>query len=183
MKVIERFLTVQGEDFPTAGRILLPIEGGRPTQRLNGVPAVGEPEFRALIAAVFDEAKVLCARYRPRSEAKGLKKSPMTGKFVVEAKTIAAIADFDQAAGVVQPLVRPGVVVALEARFRVGGEQRVGPESVLDVGRDQLLVLLLVMHSQFDAAMYLRGCTRGQQLHYAVFDVTPVLLNLLQRGT
>ena len=106
----------------------------------------------------------------------------MAREFVIEAELIAAIADFNHAAGVVQPLVRLSVAALRDARFSVDRLQGIGPESVLDVGRDQLLMLLFVMHSQFDAVVYLRGCTCGQQLRDTVFNVTAIGLNLLQRG-
>ena len=51
---------------------------------------------------------------------------------------------------------------------------------MLDVGRDQLLVLLFVMHSQFDAVAYLHGCTRGQQLRDTVLNVPAVGLDLVE---
>ena len=103
----------------------------------------------------------------------------MAGEFVIKAESIAAIADFNQSASVVQPSMRLRVVAALEARFRINRLQGIGPESVLDVGRDQLLMLLFVMHSQFDAVVYLRGCTCGQQLRDTVFNVPAISLNLL----
>jgi len=64
--------------------------------------------------------------------------------------------DFGEAAGEVDPFEqgRYGFWLLLHPRIEVRGMQRIGKESVLDVCGDELLVLLLVLEAECDAA----GC-------------------------
>ncbi len=103
---------------------------------------------------------------------------------VVERERVAVVPDasdagrpFDEARGRRR---RP----PLERRGRaIRGSQRILPEVMLQVGQQQLLVLLLVMQSELDE-VELRGGepARGQPPHDAVVDDASVVEHLVEPG-
>src|SRR5580698_2913811 len=81
----ERQVTAKGEDGPVcAGCVagLVPVEGRAPAIGLDGVPAGGEPELWATVAAVGDEGGEFGAGDEAVGERVRLKPDAMAGKLV-----------------------------------------------------------------------------------------------------
>jgi hypothetical protein len=127
---------------------------------LHGLPAGGEPELRALVAAVGDEFGEFGAGNQARGELEWLQPDAVTRALIVEAEAFALIlADLDEAAGVVEEAQGRGVGWGNSIAFKVRGLERVGIEGVLDVGEEQLLVLFFVVQAEFDASPSRRRST------------------------
>ena len=76
----------------------------------------------------------------------GLQKDAVARQFVVEGKARACMANLHQAALERLPVAgRSRLAVCHRRGISVGGPQRVAPQQMLDVGQQQLLVLLLVL--------------------------------------
>ena len=104
----------------------------------------------------------------------------MPWALVVEGEAVTRMADFVQAALMLDPLEAPKRRrVRPRAWAPVGRPQRVLRERVLDVGEDQLLVLLLVVDAQLEQAPGLRiHAIRGERLEYGFVDVRAVRADL-----
>src|SRR5882757_3488028 len=107
----------------------------------------------------------------------------MTRQLVVKGESIAGKSDVEQAALVFNPLR-----FCSRRRMKVHGivavrrAKRVGPEGMLDVVGQQLLVLLFVMQTKYDAAGYFLGWIGGQQALDSFLYMTSVLEDGLDGG-
>src|ERR1051325_4409239 len=72
---------------------LFPVERCVPTALVDGGPTEREPEFRALVAAVLHERQILLVGNESGGEGKGMKENSVAGRFVIETKAWAAMAD------------------------------------------------------------------------------------------
>ena len=125
----------------------------------EGGPAFGEPELGAGVAVVVHEGEVFGAGDQAGGEGEWGEVDGVAGGFVVEGEVIRG-----RRGRVEKPIwVRPGAKatqsrggamasVAEVGGRKVGGVEGVGEESVLDVGGDEFLVLLLVVEAEDDAA-------------------------------
>ena len=168
---------VQRELGPGAAA-LLPVERRRPAVLLHRGPAVRQPQVRTAVAAVLDEAEVLAGGHRLSCEEERLEVHAMSRPLVVEREAVPGEADLDQAARMRHPgrrlrSLRSSVPERIDdgglnsfrnesSGRRVRGTQRVRPQRVLDVGEDQLLVLLLVLEAQLDAVEGVAAVRRRQ---------------------
>src|SRR6202012_6121193 len=121
-----------------------------PLLRIHCVPSFGEPELRASVGAVFHEGEILRAGDGTRREREGLQEESVARRFVVVCEAFAGVTDLGESAGEVEPAQRRGAPLEFAA-FCVRGMEWIGPEGMLDVVAEQLLVLLLVMDAQLDA--------------------------------
>jgi hypothetical protein len=90
-------------------------------------------------------------RHRPRREGERLEEDAMTRQLVVEREPVARVAERLQAAGIADPV---GATRAHRREGPSGAIHRLGRiarEQVLEVGEDELLVLLLVVEAELDA--------------------------------
>src|SRR4029079_504830 len=144
----------QGEIGPALGTEV-PVERRGPSVSLHRGPAVREPELGTAIAAVFDEAEIVAGGDGAPAQVVGLEEDAMARTLVVEREAGSVVTDLHETAGMGRPfqgrdLGRGRRRGGPEAR-PIRGPQRVRPQRVLDVGEDELLVLLLVLQSQLDA--------------------------------
>ena len=132
----------------------------QPCSRIGG-PALGEPEFGAGVAVVVHEGEVLGAGDGAGGEGEGREVDRVAWSLVVEAEFVRRVgvgigreADLGEAGVEGDPVEGRGDVVGVGCGrgFAVGRVERVGEEGVLDVGGDELLVLLLVLEAEGDAA-------------------------------
>ncbi len=173
-----------GELYPL-GAGFFPVERRFPAVSLHGFPAVREPELRAGIARVFHECQILAAGRQAHGKAERAQKNFVPRPFIVKVKRFAFRADLIEA-------FRIKLLLLLRRAFSrpcsdcrlVHRMQRVAPESMLDIGNDQLLVLLLMV--QPEDHKFLRFCgdrTGLQQLEHLLVDVSAILADFLQAGT
>ena len=146
---VQRTQSGKCEDAPVAVTIAVPVERGLPTLPLAGGPAVGQPKFWPPIAAVFHESEEFAVGDRPAGQSVGLQPDPMARTLAVEGEVLAALADFDETAGLFDPVPCACPAGVPRARRLIGGFQGVAGQDVLDVGQQQLLVLLFVMAAEF----------------------------------
>ena len=160
-EVFERQESVEGVEAPAGFCcvVVLPVEGSVPGFGAHGGPAFGEPELGTVVAVLVDEGEVFGAGDGARGQAKGLDVDGVTRRLVVEDEGggrgwVRGDADLDEAGVEVDPFDgrSDGFVLPLGGGFEVGGVERVGEEGVLDVGGDELLMLLLVLEAEGDAA-------------------------------
>ena len=177
---IERLHPVEREDAPVAVA-RLPIDRRTPPTTLHGVPAVGHPQLRALVAAVADELEPLALGDEARRDRIRLQQHVVTGTLVVEGELVAGVADAHDAARVLGPSRdRRGAVGdrRLERELAVRRAERVARQDVLDVGEQQLLVLLLVVEAERDKEGDLVGGASVEQALHSDVDVLPVVGDL-----
>jgi hypothetical protein len=160
-----------------------PVERRSPAALAGRGPTVREPELRLLVAARLDELEVLAIGDEPRGELEGVDVDAMARALVVESERVALVAD---PADPLVPAV-PGGRLGLRGRslgeLPIDGRERISGEEVLDVGQDQLLVLLLVVQPELDqTAKLLRDPPLAQRSHAAI-HVVPVLEDLAQSGS
>ena len=141
----------------------MPVEGSLPAFGALGGPALGEPELGAGVAVVVDESEVLSACGKAVGEGERAEEDGVAGGFVVEGEGVGrggvgGDADFDEAGSGWgedgpgrgrQALPCPA---ALSVGVEIGGVEGIGEEGVLDVGGDELLMLLLVLEAEGHAA-------------------------------
>jgi hypothetical protein len=104
----------------------------------------------------------------------------MARRFVVERKAFRVVADLDQA-------VTAGDEAQGHRRTRidcrrrvVGRPQRIAPERMLDVGQQQLLVLLFVLQAQLHQRRQFGIRRACQSLAHGIIDVAPIGEHLVQ---
>src|SRR5690606_1827091 len=128
----------------------LPVERRLGSFRLEPLPAVGEPGLRPPVAPVLDEREELPAGDGAAAEQEGAQEERVPRSLVVEGEAVGARADLDDAS-----LVRdPGPAAGRAARGRGLGDaarsEHVARERELEVGEEQLLVLLLVLEAELE---------------------------------
>ncbi len=128
----------------------LPVERRLPAARLHQVPPGGKPELRPLVAAILDEADEVPVRHRVRGDLERLQPHAMARHLVVEPEAAAIMADVVKPAGEGDParLARPDR--SQGPLLLVRRPERVARQQVLEVGEDELLVLLLVLQAQLE---------------------------------
>ena len=102
---VDRPQTRQRELQPAIGivGIARPVEGGLPVLGVHDGPAVGEPELGPAVAVVLHEGEPLAAGHRPVGQPEGSQVHRVHRELVVEAEPLAAMADLDGAAVVLEP--------------------------------------------------------------------------------
>src|ERR1700730_10072457 len=106
----------------------------------------------------------------------------MTRQLVVKGKSFAGKSYVEEAALVFNPFRFCGRgCVEVNGTGGVRGTKRVGPERVLAIVGQQLLVLLFVMKAKNDAAGYFLRRIGGQQALYSFLNVAAVLEDGLDR--
>src|ERR1700676_179251 len=127
----------------------LPIEGRIPTIRANRIPPIGKPEFRPVVTVIGHELHVLRVGHGTRSDLKRPQQDFMPRTLVVECETLTGVTN-----GVNPSLkLNPGQLRSDAPGMRLPrgfGRERPRPQRVLDVSNDQLLMLLLMIQSQFN---------------------------------
>src|SRR5262249_1612252 len=83
---------------------LLPVERGLPALTLHGVPAVGQPVPKIVIATVVYKGEIFSVGDQTILEHKVLDKSAMDGSLIIEAKLLCVVPDVIRPPGEQQPL-------------------------------------------------------------------------------
>jgi hypothetical protein len=118
------------------------------------MPALAEPQLRAAVAAVVDERKVLAVGDEASCKLKRVNEGVVNGTFVVEVEQRRVATDSNDTACVIGPPHRGNRsgILRLGSLVGIGRVERVARQQMLDVREEQLLVLLLVMKADLDAA-------------------------------
>jgi hypothetical protein len=168
-------------EHPPAAIGVRPVERRRPSLVLHNRPSVGQPELGPAISAVLDEGKIFATGDKAGCQTVGLQEDQVARPLVVECEVVLRMTDGNDASGETNPvqgLRRAGGGVHCGC---IVGQLRIARKCVLDVGEDQLLVLLLVMKPQLRHILELRTrrSLRGlEQAHDGVVDISPVGENL-----
>jgi hypothetical protein len=117
------------------------------------------------------------------AERIGAKEDGVARALVVEREALAAVPDGDEAAVEPHPVVRDACHRREPPSGLVHRLQRIARQHVLDVGEHQLLVLLLVLQTEFDQRIDLGVVRRVQQGRHTVVHGTPIRHHLGQRRT
>ncbi len=166
-----------------AAGTLLPVERRPPPLALDRPPPVGEPQLRPRVAAVAHEGQVLAAGHRAAGDRERVEEATVAGPLVVERERRALVTNPDDA-----PLERLKRERGRRCRRRgdrrrsaIAGLQRVRSEGVLDVGEQQLLVLLFVVQAEGDRRRDVgRDCARFQQPANRLVDVAAIGVHLVE---
>ena len=164
----------------------LPVQGRRPAVLLHGRPPVREPQLRPAVAAVLDEPEVVGGGNGMAGQRERLEPHAVARPLVVEREARSAVADLHQAAVMADPARgRGGGSTRVRGTVQVDRAHGVRPQRVLDVGEDQLLVLLLVMQAQLRPVQGVRVSVGrpGQEDVHALVDRVAVGAYLLQART
>ena len=130
----------------------------------------------SLVATVGHEVQPLAVGHQAVGDPVGLQPLPVSRQLVVEAETVARVADLDQPAFDVDP----PEVVGLAHLARATGVHRlqgIAGQHVLDVHEEQLLVLLLVVEAELERGReLLEGATveGGHEVAHPVVDLPAV---------
>ncbi len=109
----------------------------------------------------------------------------MARRLVVVRESLAGVADLVHPFGDVDPFQRRRGGRGGRERVAVRGPQGIGPEDVLDVREQQLLVLLLVVQAERDEAMrrvLQVAADAAEESRHRRVDLIAVVEHLLQRG-
>ena len=163
-------------EFLPASLLLAPVQRVGDLLAAAPVPALGQPVRGVGITTIGHEGQVLGIRHRPRCQRIGLQKDAVARQFVVEGKARACMACLHQAALERLPVAgRSRLAVCHRRGISVGGPQRVAPQQMLDVGQQQLLVLLLVLQPQLQQTPDgLRQAILLQQAEHARINIGAV---------
>ena len=159
-----------------------PVQRRPPRRGPRLLPAGRQPVLRARVAAVLHELEVLGVGGEARGQQEGLEKYPMPRRLIVESERAARVADLAGPFRERSPGERRRGVSFRAARRPVRRMERIAREDVLDVGEDQLLVLLLVVEAELDDGEQLRIGAGGQQSFHAEVDVAAITEHLLKPG-
>jgi len=162
----------------------LPVQGLLQPLGSAPVPAFGQPVGRIAVATIVHKDGKLGIGDEARSQRIGLQIHPVAGALVVKRKAIARMANLAKPAGQHMP-------DQWLCGFRFGGHRlrrvvgrmhRIARQQVLDVGQQQLLVLLLVLQAQLHQRAQRRVVgQRGQQAQHACIHIRPIGQHLGQR--
>lgn len=130
-----------------------PVAGVAQLLGLAPVPALGQPPLRLAVAAIQHKAQKLAIAHRPRCNLCGLHIDTVHGHLIVKGEIATAVA-YAVDAGLHRPpcevcMGRPGVRLGQRVRC-ISRPKRVAGKQMLDVGEQQLLMLLLVLQTQCD---------------------------------
>ncbi len=165
-------------------RGLLPVQRRGPSTCLDDLPSVRQPELGPGVSAIFHEREILAASDQTRCQAEPRYKNLVARRFIVKAEAARRGADFMQTFRVGSRLLRDSRLPRGLRQVVIRGPQRAGPECMLDVGNDQLLVLLLVIASQLNQPQrFLRHIAGAQHLQDVLIHVAAISHHFVQAGT
>ena len=151
------------------------------------VPTHRQPELGPRVAAVVDEGEEVAVRRGSRRDLERRRRrrggAASRCRSRTAPSTAARVAELDQAAFVSRTSAAPAVAPAPSASAsRTPARGRIERQRVLDVGQEQLLVLLLVLQAEADESLDLgvAGARCQQRLHSLV-DVGAVAQHVGQR--
>ena len=133
--------------------VVPPVERRGDAFAPDPVPAVGQPQRRGAIAAVGDEPVPFAVGHQVPGQRERFEQHAVRRALVVESEALALVADHDDAAGMLVPLGCGAVLMRRSRRRRRlphRRSERVLEQRVLDVGQQQLLMLLLVRDAELD---------------------------------
>ena len=166
---------------------LLPIPGGLPVVRLYRRPAVGEPNERLAIAAGFHEGEPFAVGHAAIGQTEGIEQHLVPRPLVVVREAGAVVADGANAAFETDVLGGGDRLNRLELGngIAIGRPQRLGSEQAENVGKQQLLMLLLVIDAELDQDRQRIGPlideAAREELRQRLIDVGAIRAHLLRR--
>jgi hypothetical protein len=191
-EVFEGLEAVEGVDAPAGFGVVvaLPVERRLPAFGAHGGPAFGEPELGAVVTVLVDEGEVLSTGYGTVCELEGRDVNLVARGLVVEGEGVGggwieSEANLGEAWGEADPFDWGGDDgLGLEGTRggKIAGVERVGEESVLDVGGDEFLVLLLVFEAEDDALDGVAFYCFLQEAGHAGVDVPAIGEDGFERG-
>ena len=158
---------------------------------LDPVPAHRQPQFGTLVAAVGNERHEVAVAHRPVTDLEGRDKARVPGCFVVKGKVTVQrrqVAVLHQPTGMGQPAQCLHWAARRKGLQFVGRPRRVERQRMLDVGEQQLLVLLLVLQAQLEQGAQggLLVCgqplRRADQCQHACINLPAVAQHFSQCG-
>ena len=183
--VVDGLRAVQSEACVTA---LQPVQRRAPLAGLHPVPAERQPQFGTPVAAVGDEGAHVAAADRPRGQLEIAQQQIVARRLVVEMELAVAadvVAQRDDAGRHAEPLQRRRLRRRPSRRRwqrRIGRPRGVAGQRMLDVGEQQLLVLLLVVHPEPQQRVeFGTGGTAGDQHRHALVDLPAPSAHVIQR--
>jgi len=163
---------------------LLPIQRRAPATARDPVPSHRQPQLGAQVRAIVDERKVFAISDRARRDLMGVEPHAVARRFVVEAVVavlIGRVAHLEHALVEGEPAKRLRLHRRDRPALRIRGVRRVERQHVLDVGEQQLLVLLFVMQAERDEVFQLALVRLRQQREHAFIDVRAIAFHRFQR--
>src|SRR2546430_8704380 len=141
-------------EMPPSVIMSCPVKRRLPALLIHGGPAERKPEFGPHVAVIFNESDVIAVGDRTRRQRKFRDERAMTRAFVIVRKSAAIVTDLDDGFVEIDEMVgtdRRAVRLRRARRSRPTIEywmERVLGEDMVDVGYEQLLMLLLVINSE-----------------------------------
>jgi hypothetical protein len=151
--------------------------------RTHSIEAERQPQLRTAITAVRDEIGELAMSDRPRRDLEWFDHDAVARCFVVERKAITGVTDCRDAAMVPMPRERPRPDGGQRPARAVYGLLRVVRQQMLDVGQDQLLMLLFVMDAERDEIARRGGDRADEEVVHRAVDVRAICEHGREIGT
>src|SRR5579859_3683487 len=150
---------------------------------LHRFPAVRKPQLRTRVPAVVYERKVFAASCQAYGEAERTQEYFVPRAFIVKVKRFAFSADLIKAFRIeLRLLLRCAVGRRRRGGGLIRGMERIAPESVLDIGDEQFLVLLLMVQAKRHQLLHLGSHGAGlKQLKHVLIDMGAIFADLFQR--
>ena len=178
--------TAEGDDLPISVTAV-PVEGRLPAVFADGLPAIGKPQQGVPVSTVVDEIQVLPASHQAVHQAVVGEPGLVPGPLVVPGKSLGRGSHLEHPA--FQPVKfqggrcgrLPGSIVIASP---IAGSQGIARQDVLDIGDQQLLMLLLVVQSQLHQLRELGKAPPVQIFNYPqqpFVDAGAVAIDLLHR--
>src|SRR5664280_67635 len=127
----------------------IPIKRGRPILFGNEVQSVRKPKFRSRITPVEHEFEILTVSHEARGKLVRLKKRPVPGQLVIKGESVTGMPDCTKTPLKRKPFKWWRVTGWLARHIVIRGQLRIRTKQVLDVSDNELLMLLLMLKTEF----------------------------------
>src|SRR5579884_3011129 len=165
----------------------LPIQRSLPALLQNSVPSIGQPQLGTAIAAILHELEILAVGNESVLQTKIAEQNFMMGQLVVETESVTGMTNAHHAAAICFPFWIYGAARLLcLSSLVICRPQRLTPERVFDISENQLLMLLLMLQSEFDVRKQRRMAVRIQvpdQLEHVFVNIFAISKYFIERRT
>ena len=171
--------TVQTERQPCR-TLTLPIERRLPAVCVLQFPTFRQPELLPRVATISYEISIFGVGDRAQRDLVGFEKNTVTRQFMVKTKPATGVTEAMHAVGLRHPFIQHRRWFDSAWCRRINRLQRVAREQMLQVGKEQFLMPLLMLHTALHHRPR-RRCSSIQQGSDTTVDMAPIDQHLCER--
>lgn len=181
---IHRHKPMQRMGIPTALG-WLPIHRRLPTVLVHGRPTSRQPMLRLVVPVVGHKVEPITIGHQTISNRKRGNICTMARPLIVKEKPVSVMANLDQATLDLVPYNRASLNRSNLIHPVVGGARWIHRQHMLDIHKEQLLMLLLMMQTQQNQLTHRStvGCNLVKETSHRRINMAAILANLDRRRT